>query len=154
MNENNLFAKLSNSFISFYLDVYIGFNSSLLEVIEPDETEKFNIFLVKENNVVSEQTFSLTLTFTTESGLRPATINGSSAVKYDYGIKFYESNTILFPSNVEWIPITFFVTSDDEPEGLEGFKVNFAANDVNYPRFQSSINRAFIVVHIIDNDCK
>ena len=86
-------------------------------------TDNGPIYLVKEDNVVSEQTFLVEIkatdTVPSGSGFRPAQIN------FDYSIGVVGTSRVLqFPASFQRILFEFTLLSDNLPEGTEAFLVS------------------------------
>jgi hypothetical protein len=85
------------------------------------------IFLVKENNVTSEQTFLISVQVTDSApvGIQSATID------LDYRIGSHGVTTIteLFPPSQQRIPFRFELCSDTLPEGTEAFQASVSPED-------------------------
>ena len=87
--------------------------------------ETYEIFLAKENNVVSEQTFLVLVQ-----------INDFAPPNTDFAIAEFDvdyrdilrSFTTGFPPNVQRIPVSFAVLADTIPEQTEAFQINSASD--------------------------
>ena len=125
-------------------------------------TENGPIYLIKEDNVLSEQTFIVEIqtsdSVPSGSGFNPATIN----VDYELGVTG-TATALLFPPNIQRILFSFTLLSDNLPEGTEAFLASSAPEDnaevggveFDVPGFLSPISlsqETFIVIG--DDDCK
>ena len=116
--------------------------------MEPPFEENTEVFLVKENNAQSEQTFSLHIQIINSvppnSGFSLATHN------QDYA-GMPSSTIILFPPNFQRYPISFDLLPDNIPESTEAFQLSSESDRA--PLFESPKNffqQTFIVIE--DND--
>ena len=87
--------------------------------------ETYEIFLAKENNVVSEQTFSVSLQI--NDFAPPNTDFAIAAFGFDYG-DISRSFTTSFSPNFQRIPVSFAVFADSNPEQTEAFQINSASD--------------------------
>jgi hypothetical protein len=124
------------------------------------------IFLVKENNVISEQTFlvSFQVTDSAPSGTQ------SAAIDQDYRFSGADRTSLtnfFFPSQ-QRILFPFELIQDTLPEGTEAFQASVSPEDTRefidengvmmVERFPTSLYpitlRSEIFITILDNDCK
>ena len=117
------------------------------------------IFLVKENNVISEQTFliSLQVTDSPPLGIQSATLD------LDYRFGTLDVTQFFFPSQQK-IPFPFELRADTFPEGTEAFQASVSPEDSRdggsglVEQFPTSLNpltlSSEVFITILDNDRK
>ena len=110
------------------------------------------IFLVKENNVTSEQTF---LVFFQAKDSAPSSAKPAT-VEEDYR---FTSQSVFFEASRQRIPFTFSLQPDFLPEGTEGFQASVSyiwrERNLRYPISLNPISLASeIFITIIDDDRK
>lgn len=135
----------------------------MYEFVEPEFETMFNVTLIRDDNRLSEQTFRVGIEVSDPTGLvRPATPQmTASDTSYDYRVSTTIGQTFFmvdFPPDLQSIPFTFFLNSDEVPEELEAFQASSTAV-VGFPSFfppLPSSNTAFqsTQIQIIDDDCK
>lgn len=150
----------------FSLAIRIGFERPNYTFFEPIFTERGfidQVFLVKENNQLSEQTFQVEITVSDvspTSNISPATLITRDPfgriIDNDYRISGADQRSIIlrFDPNREMISFNFVLYPDLLVEGTEAFVVN-ASPKQNTPAFSSPIflaQNTFIIIE--DNDCK
>ena len=120
------------------------------------------IFLVKENNVTSEQTFliSLQVTDSAPTGIQSAMLD----LDYHFGSPGVTSVTEFFPPSQQRIPFPFELLADTFPEGSEAFRARVSSKDSQdgggglVEQFPTSLNpltlSSDIFITILDNDRK
>jgi hypothetical protein len=124
------------------------------------------IFLAKEDNVTSEQTFlvSFQVTDSAPSGTQSATIDQD----YRFAAVGRTSQTEIFFPTQQRIIFPFTLLPDDLPEGTEAFQASVSPEDTRefidengvmmVERFPTSLYpitlRSEIFITILDNDCK
>jgi hypothetical protein len=121
------------------------------------------VYLVKENNVTSEQTFlvSFQLTGSAPSGIQTATIG------HDYRFGSTPRQTSVFFPTQQRILFLFELLTDNFPEGTEAFQVGVSPEDTREfivngtmvtETFPTSLNPESlapdIFITILDDDCK
>ena len=118
------------------------------------------IFLIKEGNMISEQTFivALQVTDSAPSGIQIATIDQD----YSFASSGQTSRTDFFFPFQQRIPFRFVLFADTLPEGTEAFLASVSPEDtrdtgVGLPeRFPTSLYpltlRSEIFITIVDND--
>ena len=121
------------------------------------------IFLAKENNVTSEQSFlvSIAVTDSAPSGTQ------SAAIDEDYRLGAPGLTNIIteiFSPIQQRIPFQFELLADTLPEGTEAFKASVFPKDTQdigsgmFQQFPTSLNPEFlaseIFITILDNDRK
>ena len=126
------------------------------------QPENGPIFLLKEDNVISEQTFlvSFQVTDSAPSGTQ------SAAIDQDYrfaGTGQTSQTEFFFPSQ-QRIPFPFELRADTLPEGTEAFQASVSPEDTRdigggmVEQFPTSLNpltlRSDIFITILDNDRK
>ena len=139
--------------------IRIGFAQEVYQYFEPDFPLYIeNVTLVKEDNRVSEQMFSVGIIVKNAQTLPAATLEPfDTSISYDYSLGIPEQTfTVLnFFPNQQSITFDFFLYSDELPEGTEAFQAS-STSVVGFPTFQAPITTAFAAteIQIIDNDCK
>ncbi len=134
-----------------HLDMVIGFNQSRMSFEEPNRLLQTFIFLVKENNQPTEQTFHIQINFI--NSLQPATRG------YDFTLPgFAHSNEIvvrLLP-NMETASRILILFPDEIVESTEGFILEVSSFERPAFTVPSPFNSVFrqIQIFIIDNDRK
>lgn len=139
--------------------IAIGFQFSSYKFDEPDMLTPFSdmVFLVKQDDRQSEQTFSvLVIVDNPLSPVLPATLqNTDPSVEFDYtlGAPGQTASTYLFPPGFSNISFDFSLNGDDLTEGFEAF----LASSESSPGFITSFQmptRAFAdtQINIMDND--
>ena len=120
------------------------------------------IFLVKEDNVTSEQTFlvSLQVTDSAPSGTQTAALG----LDYDFGsLPDQTSATELFRPSQRRIQFQFELFADTLPEGNEAFQASVSPEDtrdvgggiVQFPTSRNPLTlRSEIFITIVDDDRK
>jgi hypothetical protein len=129
--------------------------------LEPELSETFldgPVFLVKQDNMKSEQTFSIVFqvsSSTPGSSIRPATLsehlpNGTELIN-DYVLSTAGVTTITasFSPTKQRIPFVFTLFPDNLPESTEAFQASIAPKE-NSPAFNIPTAEAFIIIE--DND--
>jgi hypothetical protein len=119
------------------------------------------VFLAKESNVTSEQTFLISIQITDSA---PSDIQ-SAAIDQDYrfgSTTGQTSATFFFFSSQQRIPFPFELRADDLPEGTEAFQASVSPEDTRYENgvqiveLFPSLNPLTLSseITILDNDCK
>ena len=120
------------------------------------------IFLAKENNVISEQTFlvSFQVTDSAPSGIQSATIDQD----YRFAGPGQTSQTNFFYPSQQRIPFPFELRADTLPEGTEAFQASVSPEDSRdigggmMEQFPTSLNPGIlapdIFIMILDDDRK
>lgn len=151
-------------FVCFFLiptDIAIGFERPSYTFSEPEFSETFldgPVFLVKQNNRKSEQTFNIVFqvsSSTPGSSIQPATLserlpNGTELIN-DYILSTAGLTTVTasFTSSQQRIPFVFTLFPDNLPESTEAFQASIAPQE-NSLTFSIPIAEAFIIIE--DND--
>ena len=121
------------------------------------------MYLVRENNRTSEQTFSLDVTVGDPLGsIKPATIetsNTNGRFDYSFGLLDETKIVVLFPATVDRVSLNFTLNPDLSVEGTETFRAVSAITipSGNFPVFNAPAGEttfASTLIHIIDNDGK
>ena len=135
----------------YSIAIRIGFEMERNVFQEPQFDTFTEVFIAKEDNVVSEQTFRIVLEITpsapTGSGFDPAT-DGE-----DY-TGFGDRPVTDFSPNDQRTPVGFTLVFDRVPESTEAFQISSAPSE-NFPNFLSPRNlfpQTFVVIE--DDDCK
>lgn len=114
------------------------------------------IYVIKEDNVTSEQTFlvSVQVTDSAPSGFQTATFG------QDYRVPAH-THSILFNAFEQRIPFAFTLLADTLPEGTEAFQLSVSPEDTGdigggteqFPTFRNPITLAsevFITIDVIE----
>ena len=121
------------------------------------------MFLIRENNQETEQTFSVDLTVGDPGGnIRPATIQTSNthqSFDYSFGLPDLTKLNRLFAPTDDRIPFVFSLNPDLAVEGTETFQATSAqvTPSGDFPVFQPPAGVtafATTLIHILDNDGK
>ena len=152
---------LWNLWPQIFTDIAIGFERPSYTFSEPEFSETFlngPVFLAKQNNRKSEQTFNVVFqvsSSTPDTSIRPATLserlpNGTELTN-DYVLSTAGVTTVTatFPSTQQRIPFVFTLHPDNLPESTEAFQASIAPIE-NSPAFSIPIAETFIVIE--DND--
>ena len=145
--------------------IQIGFEQPSYVFLEPLFTEKFidQVFLVKENDQLSEQTFRVEISVSDVSpsnSTRPASLTSQDTlgktIDNDYRISNPGQRSIVlsFTPNMQSISFNFALFPDLIVEGTEAFMVN-AEPELSTPSFLAPIflsQNTFIIIE--DNDSK
>ena len=121
------------------------------------------IFLVKEDNVTSEQTFLVSLQVTDSAP--PGTQTATLGQDYRFGSQPGQTSaTEFFRPFQQRIPFQFELLLDTLPEGNEAFQASVSPEDTRvlgggmFVQFPTSRNpltlRSEIFITILDDDCK
>ena len=120
------------------------------------------VFLIKEDNVTSEQTFlvSFQVIDSAPSGTQSAAIDQD----YRFAGEGRTSQTEIFPPSQQRIPFPFELRGNTLPEGTEAFQASVSPEDTRdigggiVEQFPTSLNpltlRSDIFITILDNDRK
>ena len=128
----------------------IGFEMEIFTFSEPMFEDTFEVFLAKENNVQSEQTFGVSI----QVADFPPPNTGFAIAEFgvDYG-DIGRTSTTFFPPNLQRLAVSFTVFSDVIPEQTEAFQINSASDgtpDFNVPNVL--FQRSYVVLE--DDDGK
>ena len=147
--------------------IRIGFEFESYEVTEPnpdDENVISNlVYLIREDNQKSEQTYSVDLTVGDPGGnTRPATLETfdiNESFDYSFGSLGQTRQNVLFPSTMDRIAFVFSLNPDLAKEGTETFRATSAqATPIGFfPLYQTPggvTAFATTLIHILDNDGK
>ena len=149
-----------------YTAIRIGFERQSYEVTEPnpddDDLISNLVYLIREDNRTSEQTFSVDLIVGDPGGnTKPATIETSDVNNFDYSFTVPDQTkqSVQFPPTVYRIPFVFTVAPDLAVEGTETFRATSAqvTPSGDFPVFltPSGVTAfATTLIHILDNDGK
>ena len=119
------------------------------------------MYLIKENNQTSEQTYSVDLTVGDPGGnFKSATIETSDINEnfdYSFGGVGQTKQNVLFPPTMDRIAFVFSLNPDLAVEGTETFRATSAhvTPSGDFPVFQtpSGVTAfASTLIHILDND--
>ena len=143
-------------FAPLFLAIQIGFQQSTYTFMEPMELTLIeDITLIRENGILSEQTFGVSISASFAAG-----VNSEEMFNIDYAFDDAGNNSLslLFQPNVSEISVPFTLFPDDLFEGTEGFSLAIASQEADFPTFQlpamSIMGTAFAntQVQILDND--
>lgn len=112
------------------------------------------VFLIKEDNVVSEQTFEIVLQVSESS---PSGNITAATLNKDYTLSFMITSFVLqFLANQQMLNFVFTLLNDNFPEGTESFLITSApAVMTGSPAFFPPVNLSNrALVKIVDDDCK
>ena len=121
------------------------------------------MYLIRENNQATEQTYSVHLTVSDPGeNYKPATIetsDNSESFDYSFGGVGQTQQDVLFPPIVDRIPFVFSLNPDLSVEGTEVFRATSAqvTPSGDYPVFQTPTGVtafATTLIHILENDGK
>ena len=121
------------------------------------------MYLIREDNRKSEQTYSVDLSVTDPGGnYKPATIETSDKNKtfdYSFGVVGQTKQNINFPPTVDRIEFIFKLNPDFAVEGTETFQANSAhvTPSGNFSVFQTPRGVTAFAnahIHILDDDGK
>ncbi len=133
----------------------IGFNASKLLYDEPDGLSRQDIYVLKENNQPTEQTFQVQINYETITG----TI-GSATPGEDFTFVDFPGNQVEVVKRFEpldtIITLPLLLFPDSIAEGSEGFNLEmspFQEPEFSVPTPLYSVSRQ-VTVEIVDNDRK
>ena len=121
------------------------------------------MYLIREDNQTSEQTYSVDLTVGDPgTNFKPATIRTSDINEnfdYSFGVIGQTKQNVLFPPTVDRIAFVFSLSHDLGVEGTETFRVTSApvTPSGNFPIFLTSASLTVFtttLINILDNDGK
>ena len=146
------------------------FDTHIDQFFMPNPGDSGRIYLVKENNVISEQTFLLSVQVTDSAPSGTAIQSATFRVDYEFSAEGRTSETLFFLPSQQRILVTFGLLADTLPEGTEAFQVNVSPEDTQEER---ALNGTVIIVErfpiplspidlaseeafiiILDDDCK
>ena len=143
----------------FLLDLQIGFVNQSYNFTEPRVRRLItDVVILKENNVVTEQTYSVVITTSTPADprLNAATIEPIGGGNYDYSLldPGQTFSTRDIGPDVQSIRFTFFLNGDTFPEGVESFQATITPSE-GFPTYRSPTTLfTSILINIIDDDGK
>ena len=151
----------------FCAAIRIGFEHLTYEVTEPNPDDDNMIsnlvYLIREDNQATEQTYSVDLTVGDPGGnTKPATIetsNTNQSFDYSLGAIGQTKRNVLFPPTMNRMPFVFSLNPDLIVEGNETFRATSApvTPSGNFSIFQAPTGVtafATTLIHILDNDGK
>ena len=117
-----------------------------------------DVVILKENNVVTEQAYSVVITASTPADphLNAATPEPDGGGNYDYSLgqpgQTFGVNDI--GPDVQSITFTFFLNDDQFPEGVESFQATITPSE-GFPTYRSPTTFfTSTLINIIDDDGK
>ena len=149
----------SNSVIIFIIALQIGFLQQSYNFTEPPRRRLFtDVIILKENDVITEQTYSVVITASTPTDSRlnaatPEPINGGI---YDYSLaepgQTFTTRDIT--PEVQSIRFIFFLNGDTFPEGIESFQATITPSE-GFPTYGNPVTLfTSTLINIIDDDSK
>ena len=117
------------------------------------------MIILKENDVITEQTYSVVITSSTptDSRLNPATpepVGGGGNYDYSLGVPGQTFITREFDPNVQRITFNFFLNGDTFPEGIESFQATITPSE-GFPTYGNPTTLFnTTLISIIDDDSK
>ena len=145
--------------IFLYVALQIGFLQQSYNFTEPTRRRLFmDVIIQKENNVITEQTYSVVIPTSTPTDPRliAATREPVDGGNYDYslgdpGVSFL---TREFTLDVQSIRFNFFLNGDTFPEGVESFQATITPSE-GFPTYRSPTTLfTTTLINIIDDDSK
>ena len=117
-----------------------------------------DVVILKENNVVTEQTYGVVITASTPADprLNAATLEPIGGGNYDYslGSQGQTFRHMNIKPNVQSIRFTFFLNGDQSPEGLESFQATIIPSE-GFPTYRSPTTLfTTTLINITDDDSK
>ena len=126
------------------------------------------IYLAKENNVISEQTFLVSVQITDSAPSGTAIQSATFRIDYGFSMGGQTSETLYFPPSQQRILVVFELLADTLPEGTEAFQASAYPEDtletrapngtIIIERFPTPLSPHFLAseafIIILDNDCK
>ena len=116
------------------------------------------MIILKENNVVTEQTYSVVITTSTPADphLNAATLEPVGGEIYDYSLgqpgQTYTTRDI--DPDVQSIKFTFFLNGDTFAEGIESFQATITPSE-GFPNYGNPVTLfTSTLINIIDDDSK
>ena len=143
----------------FLLDLQIGFVNQSYNFTEPRGRRVItDVVIMKENNVVTEQTYSVVITASTPADprLNAATLEpvGGGIHDYSLGQPGQTIRIIEFVPNVQSTRFIFFLNGDQSPEGVESFQLTITPAE-GFPTYRSPTTLfTTTLINIIDDDSK
>ncbi len=133
----------------------IGFNTSKLFYDEPDGLSRQVIYVLKENNQPTEQTFQVQINYKTITGAIRSATPGEDFTLVDFpGIQVSVVKRFEPLQTIIEFPLLLF--NDNITEGSEGFNLEvspFLEPKFSVPTPSNSVSRQ-VTVEIVDNDRK
>ena len=130
--------------------IRIGFEKELNRFTEPMSEEDAYIYVAKENNIVSEQTFIITIQRT---DMVPAGSGFALARDGEDYRGILQEFPLSFAPHNQRINLTFQLLPDGDPEPTEAFQISISSQGL--PAFDSAdvlFTRTFVVID--DDDGK
>ena len=117
-----------------------------------------DVIILKENNVVTEQQYSVVITPSTPADprLNPATLepDGGGIHDYSLGTAGQTFSVQDFEPNQQSITFPFRLNGDTFPEGLETFQVTITPSE-GFPNYGNPVTLfTTTLINIIDDDSK
>ena len=143
----------------FLLALQIGFANQSYNFTEPIHRQLIrDVVILKENNVVTEQTYSVIITPSNPADPR---LNAATIETFDGGIHDYSlglpgqtfGQSDIGPDE-QSIIISFFLNGDQSPEGVESFQLTITPSE-GFPTYISPTTLfTTTLINIIDDDGK
>ena len=137
--------------------------------IPPGRPESGPIYLLKENNVISEQTFLVAIQVTDSASSGTNIQSATFRVDYEFSSGGRTSETLFFLPSQQRILVTFELLADTLPEGTEAFQASASPEDtletrapngtvISVERFPTPLSPADLAsevfINILDDDRK
>ncbi len=142
------------NFCYLFLAMVIGFNASKLFYDEPEALSQQVIYLLKENNQPTEQTFQVQINYETITGTIGSATRGEDFLLVDFSVQVELVRRFEPLDTIVTLPLLLF--PDDIAEGSEGFNLEispFLEPKFSVPTPSNSVSRQ-VTVEIVDNDRK
>ena len=150
---------LPHSLIIILIALQIGFLQQSYYFTEPRGRRLIrDVIILKENNVVTEQTYSVVITASTppDPRLNPATPEpvGGGIHDYSLGVPGQTFITKEFSPDVQNVTFNFFLNGDTFPEGIESFQASITPSE-GFPTYGNPVTLfPSTSINIIDDDSK
>ena len=145
------------------------FDSLVDQFYEPNPGDSGPIYLAKENNVISEQTFLISVQVTDSAPSGNAIQSATIDQDYLFGVEGRTSETLFFNPFDQRILVSFVLLADAFPEGNEAFQASASPEDTRetrapngtvisverFPTLLKPVNLALkVFINILDDDRK
>ena len=141
-------------------DIQIIFEFDSYSFLEPDSLEAIRdqVFIIKDDDQITERTFEINVTLGDPSGnIPPATLqSASNLINYDYLVGSIGVMSIIreIPPSIQNISLDILINADDVAERIEAFQLTAIVTDIFPSTFSSEISSSDTQIVIIDNDGK
>ena len=143
----------------YNIALQIGFQLQSYNFTEPrGKRVIFDVIILKENNAVTEQTYSVIITPSTPANplLNPATLEPAGGGIYDYSLGTGGQTFTLqdFEPDQQSVTFPFILNGDTFSEELEAFQATITPN-VGFPTYGNPTTLfTTTLINIIDDDSK